>query len=318
MLEAAGGCGTEVGWCHCPVEVACALPTSNDECCYEVLFSLCCPGRPFVVDGHARVPTTVPREDWTATIQPDCRALDQSTRTALAAAWATEAGFEAASVASFSRFVLQLLSLGAPAALVADAQQALAEEVQHARVLYGLAGAYGGTRLGPGPLSIDGALELSSTPADIAVALAAEGCIGETVSAFQLQLAAARAKDPTLRAALTAMAEEEVRHAELAWRTLAWLLPQGDEELRTRVCEVFRNAVDHVPGGAPEADHLAPDVLHDHGRFAPVELRALASRALATLVAPAADALLRSFTTTADRPGTAGFSSRCSPLSSWA
>lgn len=75
-------------------------------------------GRPFRVAGHARVADAVVK------------------------AWTTAARAEHASVASFARFTLQLLHLGAPADLVADAQQAGLDEVRHARLCFGVAVAW--------------------------------------------------------------------------------------------------------------------------------------------------------------------------------
>jgi hypothetical protein len=48
---------------------------------------------------------------------------------------------EHASVAAFARFTLDLLALGAPADLVQSAQQALGDEIAHAELCFGLAGA---------------------------------------------------------------------------------------------------------------------------------------------------------------------------------
>ena len=62
-------------------------------------------------------------------------------RDAVVKAWTTAARAEHASVASFARFTLQLLHLGAPADLVADAQQAALDEVRHARLCFGVASA---------------------------------------------------------------------------------------------------------------------------------------------------------------------------------
>ena len=68
-----------------------------------------------------------------AEISPDLRGLDEETRLALGAWWAEIAALEHASVASFARFTLQLLSLGAPPELLADVGQASADEIRRRR-----------------------------------------------------------------------------------------------------------------------------------------------------------------------------------------
>ncbi|MEM6989057.1 MAG: ferritin-like domain-containing protein [Myxococcota bacterium] len=269
------------------------ITTADGQCCFWAVYTegQSCPGRPFTVDGSSRVPRVVPRSDWSARVDPDVADLDEAMRQALARAWADEGCFEAASVASFSRFVLELIALGAPAALVADAQRAIGEEVGHARAFFGLASAYGARDVGPGALAVDDALATSTDPVAIAVALAREGCIGETISALQLGTAAARTVDPQVRTLLTAIADEELGHAELAWRALSWMLHRGDDEMRRHVAAVFRDADRFVPHGTSASDSLAPRAARAAGRLTLEERLELAERALGELVAPAAASL---------------------------
>ena len=56
---------------------------------------------------------------------------------------------EQASVASFARFSLDLLSVGAPADLVDDAHDAAKDEIQHAKLAFGLASFYLGETVQP-------------------------------------------------------------------------------------------------------------------------------------------------------------------------
>lgn len=285
--------------------VACGPVSSGiDTCCHWFVYSpgQSCPGRPFTVDGRSRLPRVVARADWAAAITLDLAGLSSSTRRALAQAWAQDGCCEHASIASFARFVLELLALGAPAPLVADAQRALLEETGHARAFFGLAAAYGERDVGPDALDVCGALGSSHDPAAIAEALAREGCIGETISALQLGVAAARATDPSLRARLLAIAEEELGHAELAWSALAWLLARADGDVRARVAQAFTHATRFVPRSADASDELPAAVLHAHGRLGADERLALAERALAQLVAPAMARLLAPWMTSASLP----------------
>lgn len=285
--------------------VACGPVGSGiDTCCHWFVYTpgQTCPGRPFTIDGQSRLPQVVARSDWSDALSLDVASLPSSTRRALGDAWAEDGCFEHASIASFARFVLELLALGAPSTLVAGAQQALREETGHARVFFGLAAAYGERDVGPDTLDIRGALGSSHDPAAIAEGLVREGCIGETISALQLGVAAARASDPRLRTRLLAIADEELRHAELAWAALAWLLPRAGAHVRARVAQAFANAPTFVPRSAGASDELPAVVLHAHGRLGAAERLALAERALSHVVAPAAARLLEPWTTVAGSP----------------
>lgn len=288
-----------------PERIACERFTLNDAtCCSWVVIrpGQSCPGRPFLVDGRARIPSAVERDDWCRPSSPNVHDLSPSTRAVLSQAWAAEGCHEAASVASFSRFVLQLLSLGAPSSLVARAQAAMADEVEHARAFFGLARAYGGVNLGPGQLSIDGALEHASDPIASAISLATEGCIAETVSAMQLELAASRATDPEIAELLSTIAEQELRHAELAWSALAWMLRRGDDSLRSAVADAFSRAEDAVPRAVSISDDLDPKILRAAGRLTAAQRLDVAQRALASCVAPVAAALFQPWTMIATSP----------------
>ena len=185
-------------------------------------------GRPFTVGGGARVAGLVRRDDWAeasvgVSPEPEIAAL-------LAAYWVHIGAMEHASVASFARFTLHLMALGAPPELVLDAQRAGADEVVHARLAWGLAARFGGAALGPGPLDLTGALGAVS-PTEILRALIVEGCVGETLAAAEARVAAERCVDPGVRAVLTQIAEDEARHAALAWRALRWMVQVLDPAL---------------------------------------------------------------------------------------
>ncbi|PRQ04260.1 hypothetical protein ENSA5_09090 [Enhygromyxa salina] len=187
-------------------------------------------GRPFFIEGEARVAPTLARADWELPVR--VAPVDAHTRRQLAQHWTQVAQFEHASVASFARFGLQLMRLGAPPRLLLDTQRAAADELRHARVAFGLASAYAGAPVGPGLLDIDGSLEAGHAPREIVEGLVLEACIGETLAALEAREAAAQASDPAVAAALEQIASDELRHAELGWRALRWILDRGDAQLR--------------------------------------------------------------------------------------
>lgn len=268
-------------------------PAAPGECCYVVVGD--CPvGRPFLVEGQARVAAPAARDDWASPVAPDVSGLDSATREALAGYWQREALAEHASVASFARFILQLLSVGAPAELLTASQRALADEIEHARLGFALATAYGGSPLGPAALSVSDALEGQDGLATMALAVAREGCIAETVSALQIAAARDGASDAALKQALSVVAEQELAHALLAWKTLAWCLERGDASLRQAVREVFATAHLYVGLGTVPAESGDPNRLREHGCLPMAERRSLARHALREVVLPAATALLAS------------------------
>jgi hypothetical protein len=191
---------------------------TSGQCCYQFCPGACC-GRPFLVGDETRHAPTAARADWCADLPVGSR--DE----ALARAWLDDALAEHASIASFARFTLELLAHGAPSALVAAAQQAAADEVEHARLCFALARRYGGEALGPGPLDLTG-VSLGGSLGDAVLAAFREGCVGETLAALVAAEQLRVATDPEARACLARIAEDEARHAELAWRFVAWALPR--------------------------------------------------------------------------------------------
>jgi hypothetical protein len=181
-------------------------------------------GRPLLVDGEGRIAQSTARGDWQAALAPELP-RDPGARQALAERWARIGALEHASVASFARFTLQMMALGAPADLLRDIQAAALDEVRHAELAYGLASAFAGAPVGPGPLDLSGAAP-SLEPAHVVAALVAEACVGETIGAAEAADKASKASDPVVAGVLLEIARDETRHAALAWRSLQWLLEQ--------------------------------------------------------------------------------------------
>jgi hypothetical protein len=269
------------------------------ECCYLVKEGPQPPpcgggGRPYLVDGDARTAWPEARQGGWAEgdLAPVLTGLEPLARAALAAAWTGDALVEHASIASFARFSMQLLAVGAPADLVAASHRAALDEVRHARLCFGLAGAYRGVAVAPSAFPFGGAVVVESELAAVAAATAREGAIGETLSAMLAAEQLAHATDPAVRRVLALIAEDEARHAELAWRVLTWALEQGDDATRHAVAEVFGNAARHLPSSPEPMEWIAPEVAAAHGRLDPEAARKAVVRALAEVILPCASALL--------------------------
>ncbi|MCB9547229.1 MAG: ferritin-like domain-containing protein [Myxococcales bacterium] len=216
--------------------------------------------------------------------------LDADLRARVADEWAQDGLMEHASVASFARFTLHLLAVGAPPALVDEALQAGRDEIEHARLCFRLAQRVGGAAVGPGPLPLDGdVIGDVSLPAVVRAAVA-EGCVGETVAAMEAGAALERAEDVEVRAALQIIARDEARHAELAWRFVGWAV-QADAAARAAAEDAFR-VVLAAPAGAPLTEEADVDRLAAWGRLTRRRRADVRAEALAEVVAPTAQALL--------------------------
>lgn len=249
-------------------------------------------GRPLVVGGGARAATLGGKGGaWVALRELDVASMDEALRRRVAEAWARDALFEHASVASFSRFSLHLLAVAAPPELVDDAHSAARDEIHHARLCFALASAYAGEPLGPGPLPLDGdvlgALDLPS----IAAATVREGCVGETLASLEAATALEHATVPAAREALSIITEDEARHAELAWRFVRWALDVGDDNVRAAVSAAFDEAL-AAPAPTPAPVDPLDAALLAHGRLSDARRQAVLREGLEEVVRPAAAALL--------------------------
>jgi hypothetical protein len=181
----------------------------------------------------------------------------------LVSMWEQAALYEHASVASFSKFSLQLMAVGAPPGLVLGAYVAAVEEIGHAKLSFKIAqaiAATAGTELiahqSIGQLPVPHSLEISNTTSELAYATAIEGAVGETFAAFAAAVThhdafvALRVADDTDAAALTQIVDalatimkEEGNHAALAWRTLDWAIDHPVEgETKQEVVNAIKRA----------------------------------------------------------------------------
>jgi hypothetical protein len=288
--------------------------TMGTNCCYQVDVTapdapICVPipGRPFMVEGQARVapvraglrgweerPTTSARASAAFSAPSPCIAeLDEATRAQLGRAWATDAAFEHASIGSFGKLALELLSFGAPADLVRAAHEAALDEIGHAQQCFALASGYLGAAVGPGALVEARSFTGASTLADLAIAAVHEGCFGETIAAVVASAQLADATDPAVREVLAIVAEEESRHAELSFRIVAWAIGAGGDAVRTAVHGAFLEALTEIRRaaqlGAPEATSTS---LRAHGRLSTTEMLAERLRGAEEVVVPAMGLLL--------------------------
>jgi hypothetical protein len=293
MDQSGSGCGTKL---YTRDESSACGPVSRPDgkCCYlmEVYVAQCVEGRPFVIDGCARLAQTNRAAGWCdAPYQGLADELTDAQREIAANAWAIGGLHEHASVASFGKFMMELLSYGAPSELVQAAAQAIQDEIAHARLCFAVASSYAGVALAPDALDITHSVMARPEPADLLRAVIEEGCIGETLSAHVARSQAAWVKDARVKQALITLADEETRHAELAWSFVAWLLAQYPELAPIAQQTFSRGFVHHCsprPHGLDESQQL----LMEHGVLPDFLQDELRRDALRSLVTPTAQALL--------------------------
>jgi hypothetical protein len=259
----------------------------KSACCYTRVVRCTPPGvgRILREDGGSVTASPEPRDDWSDdALVVDVATLDAVEREEVAAHYRAVAAGEHAAIASFAEASLMLLAHGAPADLVEGTHRAALDEIAHARIAYALARVYGGDALGPSCLEVP-RLRPSSL-VEFAVAVLLDACLPETVGAVIATQSARGASDGALRAALSRIAEDETRHAELAFRSLAWAVRKGG----IVVAHAIERALSAAQLPAPSRATAHPT----HGVLGEAQERRLIAMAAADLVHPCVEALLAS------------------------
>lgn len=224
-------------------------PDVSDACCYDVrlVYQFCQVGRPFMVQGAPRMASPVARGDWLAPDRQRSSYAGVSDPIAEGRAWLHAARMEHASVAALARVILQLCAVGAPPELIKDTQRALSDEIHHARLCFDVASALLGRDLGPGPLPLADAVPAQLSVRDFVLDLLREGCVGESTAAALARFQAERTADPRMRRILSRIAEDETRHAALAFRTLRWLATSEHAAITRDLLRTFLDASEEHP-----------------------------------------------------------------------
>jgi hypothetical protein len=269
----------------------CELSNGSYQC---VNVGIC--GRPFLVGGVARRAGSLPRADWLdarGALPEPCESpaacaledvLSAAERRTIAEHWLDVAALEHASIAAFARFTLELLAIGAPHELVQASARAMSDETEHAREAYGLAARYAGRARGPAPLDVNGVLD-GVELLDVVERAVLEGCVGETAAALEARWAADSASDARVRRVLSRIAEDETRHAVLAFEFVAWAA-ERDRRVPALVARVLGEV--RSDAARPQGEPRAPgsERLEQHGVLG-AELRRAARQATLERVVPA-------------------------------
>jgi hypothetical protein len=268
---------------------------AQGACCYQVEIQYCI-GRPYIDDNHALVAPAIWGEgdEWCEERYDENTFTNVAPATLLVLAeqWSRDGLAEHASIASFARFALELMAVGAPPELVAAAHAAAIDEVKHARACLSLARRYRGRDVKPGPFPLPNNVAVSSDVADLVARVALEGCVGETIAAMQAAHQLEVATDPEVKRVLAMIAEDEARHAELAWRTVSWALASGGMEMRGAVERALDAGIRAILAEDTGAHRDHDPALAAHGRLDADAITALRRRAIETVVRPCAATIL--------------------------
>ena len=217
-------------WNRSILKVNCRVLLLDLETCSKF-----CSGRPFLVDGKHRMAKSSifntnarnVQAAWKVDHEPQ-NVANSSSNKEIAMNFANQGESEHASVASFARHTLQLMTMGAPSTLLVGSQIAAMDEIRHAKMSYGLANTFSGTIIHPSNLDVDGSINALSKE-DIIQSVINEGCIGETIAAVGAKLGANYAKHPIVKDILEKIAADESNHAQLAWTTVKWAIKRFPE-----------------------------------------------------------------------------------------
>lgn len=287
--------GHYVSWNYCgttfpatPAEVpndAYAWFGPVDVCFYDAVFrddGYC--GRPLLREGVAVLASVDVRPGpWSGS--GGAWDLDAIARERIGGYWLATARLEHASVASFARFTLDLMRFGAPPELLAAAQRAALDEIDHAKRCFDLASRAAGGPRSPGVLDAGGIG--GGDVMAFAEALVREGCVGETLGAMEAAFRRIGATEPSVVETLAVIERDEAEHAALAWRTLRWLLEthDGGGRIHARVREVIEEEArrfDVAPAGPS-----ARPVERAHGLVDEVDRFAVFREGFARVIVPA-------------------------------
>ena len=140
--------------------------------------------------------------------------------------WIQKGLAEHASIATFSKFNLELMSIGSPLWLIQLATNAITDEIRHTQIAFDIANTMNHNdelcntpnKFPSHKINIDGDWN------KIALDTAIGGCIGETISALTMEVGFNNIIDEYIYS----IAKDEIRHSALAWTAIKWMIDNND------------------------------------------------------------------------------------------
>jgi len=215
--------------------------SEGDTCCYTANYITvreypdCVHGRPYMQEeGPVVAHLKRQKGSWRRNEQ-SIIFHNTSARRQAGTFYLESAQYEHASVASFNRFVLELMKFGAPAHLIQQAQLAAMDEIRHAQSAFAIANELLNDQFQPDKMDLT--MKLADNLYDFAAAVLEEAAINETLAvllaAEQLRIVTC----PMIKEYLQEVVREESQHSELAFMTLRWCIEKGGEEIRSLIEE---------------------------------------------------------------------------------
>ena len=258
----------------------------TDACCYVFELGVICEGRPLRVDGEHVAAQTRTREDWLSDFSLNVDELSAEQLNHLSCLWREAALAEHASVAAFAKFVLELMWMGAPAELVAEAQEAMGDEIRHAKLCFALTSIFSGASVGPGSFA-EAASSGQLSIEEMMLGVVIDGCINETIAASIAQVESELARDAALSAVLADLAADERRHSALSWKALRWLLSEHPDKL-----EDVHRWFDQGLEAQWKKEESSHEWTHSWGRLSGQEKQSVVRQTIQEVIGPCAKKLL--------------------------
>lgn len=178
----------------------------------------------------------------------DCTTVDNERAKQASNIWENRAQTEWASVPAFLEVAEQLQAVHAPTSLIHRALEAANDEREHTILAAGMSAKIGGGTLELGNPQTAHRMPLPDKAGltKLAVESWMDGCLGEGTAARVAFSEANRTPDPILEQTLDQIAQDEARHAGLAWDVMAWAADQGGKTV-TGALEEVRELVPGEP-----------------------------------------------------------------------
>ena len=248
-----GACAVSYKDDNCEYLVSLACFTDNDECrsreecdygsCYSTTegwrcnMNFCGEGRPLLNNCEITLAPLIQGAGWVtcASTQEEFNGSELEL-SQVKEYWQLAAQLEHSSVASFARFTMQMLSFGVPADILLLIQKATADEVKHAQGAAQIFSILSGEQVRFGDLPLEG-LTLQTSRQKLIETLIREACINETLGVAEITETLRLCKQEQVSAHLSTLLVDEMMHAELAWRSLQWLIKTADDEDQERLVQ---------------------------------------------------------------------------------
>lgn len=186
-------------------------------------------GRPIRDAGEVLLPEIVNGKAWSNT------EAGPTEHQAAARVWLRAAQSEHGSIAAFSRLSQELMAHGAPPELIIRCHTAALDEIAHARMCLEVARSFGAGDVDFGAVPMP--TPRSARLAELACEALEEGCVEEGIAAVRARVASDRC-DGAISDTLRTIADDETRHAQLAWATLDWMLGEDPSLALTLVAHL--------------------------------------------------------------------------------